>query len=485
MEECGRCFRLASVCTLLFVIILIALPVGAAEMKAGTAKAVITPEDYQSNPRIAVMGGPLNGLNRDIYARALVLDDGANRLVIVTYDLNCLDVATPILRVRCRDELGIDPAYLVLLATHNHAAPIQIVPDNFDYGQWLADRIFDLIKEAVEKERGPVKLLFGSGQVKFIWKMGAEPVDPEVQLMKVVQGDQVVAMLFNHASHPVQESFTKIGAGHLGYAVDKVEKEMPGALAMYAAACAGNQFVKTPLVMSAPGFVVKSTGLKLAREVMKISDAPMTDVTGPISSKLEVISLPLAPPVSYEEAMELARHIPKDIGFVPYPAPNRGTNWIRALLKHYEEGIPFPTRTTDRVCTDDAFLVRELDEPREFPCIYEETIVSMIGPMVFVAMQGEVCAPIGVKIKDRFRQDMPVMVFAYMGEHNLYIPTRDLMRINKKVPKFLQDLYAYQPRVIQTQYASPVEWDTDVEDEMVDGVIQMIESMIEKKSSED
>jgi neutral ceramidase len=479
MEKWMRCLRKAGVCILLSFIILISLPVEAVAMKAGTAKAVITPEDYLTNHRISVMGISLKGLKHDIYARALVLNDGAKRLVIVTYDLNCLDVATPVLRVRCRDELGIDPAYLVLLATHNHAAPIQIVPDNFDYGLWLADRIFDLIKEAIANERGPVRLLFGTGRADFVMSsgkhgylymllVGNKPVDYDVQLLKVMQEEQVVAMLFNQATHPLHECWKKIGVCHCGYAVEEVEKRMPGALAMYADACGGNQFIKKPLVLWAPVSLVKSVGQELAEIVVEISDGPMDDVTGPISSKLEVISLPLAPPVSYEEALELAKDIPMDIGFVPYPDPDRETNWIRALIQHYEEGIPFPTRTTDRVCTDDAFLVRELDEPREFPCIYEETIVSRIGPMVFVAMQGEVCTPIGIRIKDEFRDEMPVMVFAYMGEHNLYIPTRDIVRRN-----------AYQAQVIQIQYASPVPWAEEVEDEMVDGVIRIIESMIE------
>jgi len=89
--------------------------------------------------------------------------------------------------------------------------------------------------------------------------------------------------------------------------------------------------------------------------------------------------------------------------------------------------------------------------------------------MAFVAMQGEVCAPIGMRIKDAFRWDMPIMVFAYMGEHNLYIPTRELVRLN-----------AYQSRVIQIQYASPVGWAPEVEDEMVNGVIEMVRSMIEE-----
>ena len=59
------------------------------------------------------------------------------------------------------------------------------------------------------------------------------------------------------------------------------------------------------------------------------------------------------------------------------------------------------------------------------------------------------------------------MVCAYMGEHNLYIPTRKLVQVN-----------AYQSQVIQEQYASAVGWSPDVGDVLVKGIGKMIEEMI-------
>ena len=105
-------------------------------MTAGTAKGVIT----NDVSLVMVNGRMSQGTKEDLHARVLVLNDGSSRLVFVTYDLNCLDVATPILRQRVRSELGIDPSRLILLATHNHNAPIQINPDNFAYGRGLAER---------------------------------------------------------------------------------------------------------------------------------------------------------------------------------------------------------------------------------------------------------------------------------------------------------------------------------------------------------
>jgi hypothetical protein len=236
--------------------------------------------------------------------------------------------------------------------------------------------------------------------------------------------------------------------------------------------------------------VARGFAKELAETVLGIANGPMQDVTGPIISRREILSLPLAPPISKKEALKLAKKFPKSaagrkeaasghVGFVTYPNPDgyRETNWVRMLLYWYDNRRPFPTKTPDLVCTDDTFLIDKTDKkmlekyasslPEEFQCVFEEVIVSKIGPMALVAMQGEVCAPIGARIKDAFRRDMPILVFGYMGEHNLYIPTRELVRQK-----------AYQGVVIQIQYASPVGWAPEVEEEMVQGVSNVVRSVV-------
>jgi hypothetical protein len=432
----------------------------AAELRAGVAKGVITPE--RAVGRIGVMGGPLAGVHDDLHARVLTLFDGEARLVFVTYDLNCLDVATPILRVRLRDELGLPPAHFIPIATHNHSAPIQIVPDNFDYGRWLADRIFALVQEAVAAEAGPATVRFGSGYHHALMAVGNAPVDAEVQVLHVEVNGATRAVFFNQATHPLGLDENVVGTGHPGVAMARVEAARPGALALYGTACGGNQFSRYAL-MYTDAATVERMGGELAEVVLGVLNGETTDVTGPVSARLAHIDLPLAPPIPEPEARRLMDRTPIHPDFVPYPHKDRPTNWVRSLARHYSEGLPFPKWSTDLVCTDDGFLVHELPEAREFPCRYEETIVAAIGPLVFVAMQGEVCAPIGMRVKDTFRNERPIMVCAYMGEHNLYIPTRELVRQR-----------AYQALVIQTQYASPVAWAPTVENVMVNKVRSLV-----------
>jgi len=475
-----------------FLVSLFLLQPAFSEMTAGVAKAVIT----NAEPLVMVNGNVSSGTLFDLYTRVLVLNDGAGRMVFVANDLNCLDVATPILRERLQKELGIAPERLIILATHNHSAPIQIVPDNFEYGKRLAEIIFTTIQEAIANEKGPVKLLLGSGEGDFLTCMGSDVIDKEVQLLQVKHGEETIAMLFTHPTHPLQVSSEKIEPGHPGFAVLEVEKRMPGALALYAVSAGGNQFAAIPrefrlttkkakeggpeYVQQQKVLAAQALGRKLADVVMNIATGEMQDVTGSITvAPIEIVSLPLGEPLSKEEALKLAEKFPADTGFVPYPHDLRGTNWVRMLLRYYEKGIPFPKRTTDMVCTDDTYLIHNSDTEflkkydavihDTFPCVYEEVVTAKIGPMAFVAMQGEVCAPLGMRIKEAIRKDSPILLFAYFGEHNLYIPSREIVERN-----------LYQAKVIQIQYASPVPWSLDVEDEMVENVLRLIKATMAK-----
>ncbi len=435
-------------------------------MKAGTAKVDITPDRprytlpgaYRGNPAAVLLDPPT--VYHPVHARCLSLNDGARRLVFVTYDLNCLDYATPILRERLENELGIPPAYLILLATHNHQVPLQTIPSNYDYGAWLAEKIFAGIKEAIGKEDGPVDLHFGFGHGYWLRASSAAHADYEIQVLRVMQGGRPVALLFNHPTHP-QRGPLGYGPSHPGYAMDEVEEKFPGALALYADACGGNQTPR-PLPDLDDLAACRRRGHDLAEEVVRIAKGPLEEVTGALESQLKLIGLPLAPPVPYQKALELARGIPLDVGLVPPPHPARPTNWIRALLQHYKEGIPFPTKTSDRPCSDGGFFVAKLDTPRKYECRFVEAVAAKIGKLSFVAIQGEPCAPVGARIKDVLRQKGPAMVGGYFAERNLYIPTREIVREN-----------AYQAQVIQIQFGCPVGWAPEAEDEMVKAVLEL------------
>ena len=430
-----------------------------AKMKAGTAKVDVTPDRARYDVEKVLIDPPK--AYHPVHARVLTLYDGARRLVFVTYDFNCLDYATPILRERAERELSIPPASLILLATHNHQVPMQIIPANFDYGEWLAGKIFAAIQEAIAKEDGPAELHFGFGHQYGIRASGAAATDYEVQMLRVSKGAKTMALLFNHPTHPVRGPDPYYGPSHPGYAMDEIEAAFPGSLALYADACGGNQYW-IPLATEDKLAACKQRGHELAQTAIAIAKGRMQPVSGAISSQMKLVDLPLAEPMPYAKALEAARGIPLDIGMVPPPAKERYNNWVRALIRHYKEGIPFPKRSSDYPCSDGGFFVQKLEKPRKYECRFVECVAGHIGNLQLCAIQGEPCAPIGARIKDVLRQKGPVMMFGYFAERNLYVPTREIVRQN-----------AYQARVIQEQFGSPVGWAPEVEDEMVKAALAM------------
>ncbi len=428
-------------------------------LNVGTGRVDVTPD----RPRMCASGDkpdPPVAYAR-LISRCMTLYDGRRRMAIVNYPFNCLDVATPILRERCESELGIPPEFLVLLATHNHQGPIQIIADNFDYGRELAEKIFGAIREAIRNEQGPATLLFGNGYGYFTRSQMSAPPDYEIQLLKAQVDGRTVAMLFNHPTHPQLGPRNMYGASHPGFAMEEIESKIPNSTAIYADACGGNQYTFAPDGAD-PLASCKARGHELAAAVLKIGEGTLEEVTGPLESKLKVLDLPLAPPTPYKRALELARGVPLDAGFKAFPDPVRDTNWIRALIRHYKEGIPFPTKVSEYICTDEEFLVTKLDRPRKYPCRFEEVLSARIGKLTFLAIQGEPLTQIGMRIKEVLRQRGPAMVFGYFAEHNLYIPTRENVRLD-----------LYQSQVIREQYTCPVGWSLDVEDEMIKGTLAL------------
>ena len=440
-----------------------AAPLAASPLKlsAGTAKIDITPD----RPRICASGDkpdPPVAYSR-LHSRVLTLFDGARRMVFVNYDLNCLDVATPILRERVERELGIPPAYLALLATHNHQGPIQIAADNFDFGRELAEKIFGAIRAAIASEDGHADLLFGCGYANLTRAQRSYAPDYELQLLKVMRGGRVAALLFNYPTHPQLGPRKMYGASHPGFAMEELETQFPGTVAIYADACGGNQYTFAPEGSADALQACKARGHELAQAVLEVASGKLVDVSGPIESRLELVDLPLADPIPYPRALELARDVPMDAGLRAFPDPLRDTNWIRQLVRHYKEGLPFPKRVSEYVCTDEEFLLQQLPAPRRYPCRFVEVLGAQIGRLTLVAIQGEPLTEIGMRIKEVLRQRGPAMVFGYFAEHNLYVPARENVRLD-----------LYQAQALRVQYTCPVGWSLDVEDEILKGALAVV-----------
>lgn len=229
---------------------------------AAAAEAAITP------PIGTPLVGPAQaatGVHDGLFARALVLGDGARRAAVVCLDLAGLDFAlADEIRAAVERDAGICETWLC--CTHTHSAPFTI-PWSVTGFEWLQhdgkawrEELVAKVAEAVRRAaasvqeaalragRAPVRV--GSNRrlpTKDGIVMKPNPrgtVVPWVDVLRVDDADgRPLAVLFSHAAHPVivHGASTLVSADYPGYAAATVRKQLGGnVVAMFAQGCGAN-----------------------------------------------------------------------------------------------------------------------------------------------------------------------------------------------------------------------------------------------------
>lgn len=211
-------------------------------LRAGAATAKITPAIGVSLEGYFMKLGPVEAVHDDLYARALVLDDGKQRIAICVCDLTIVpgeyfDRAKQIVQ----RETGLPPCRMLMSATHTHAAPrVGLGAGELDkqFYEMLVRQIAAAVIQAT-RQLAPAKIGWGSGRkpeychnrrwwmepgtippnpfgetsdrVRFNPPRGsadlvrpAGPVDPEIGVLSVRHADgSPLAVLANFSIHYV------------------------------------------------------------------------------------------------------------------------------------------------------------------------------------------------------------------------------------------------------------------------------------------
>ena len=193
-----------------FMVLTFSYGTNAAALRAGVSKISITKDK------------PTEPVNDPLYAKALVLDDGKTRVVIITMDLVNISFADlTAIRTRLRNELKINSNNVMINVSHNHWVNDQLTED-------YINRTVKAVKEA-SMNMVPVKVGDGAGIEKRItmnrrlilsngkeWTIRratpepedefvkglAEPFDPEIGILRLDKTDgKPFAVLFTFAGH--------------------------------------------------------------------------------------------------------------------------------------------------------------------------------------------------------------------------------------------------------------------------------------------
>ena len=237
-------------------------------LKGGTAKVDITPpigawlSGYGSRKK------PSEGILDPLYAKALVLDDGQEKIAIVSADLLWVPLEmTNEIRRQVQEKIGIPQENIMICGTHTHFAPkIDRIDKNWpdaavaeideSYVQVLKKKIFDSIMLA-DKSIKEVKLGVSKGEMtEIVYNRRTKkpdgtvamtfnlppaspdltfgPIDPELCVLRVDDSDgELVAAVVNYACHPVsgdpnREKFYYISADYPGYTAQIIEQAEGG-----------------------------------------------------------------------------------------------------------------------------------------------------------------------------------------------------------------------------------------------------------------
>lgn len=199
-------------------------------LKCGMSEINITPPLGLSIPGYFT-GREATGIKDDLFAKALVADDGNVTAVIIAVDSLCVDRdVVEKIRKRASELTNIDPGNIMISATHTHTGTPVLSrfagPEEEKYMDTYIKKVADAAVIAYNK-REPVKIGFGLGHeedisfnrrfyMKDTGKVMTNPgvgnpfidkaegsINPEVVVMRIddIQGNPI-GVLTNFACHP-------------------------------------------------------------------------------------------------------------------------------------------------------------------------------------------------------------------------------------------------------------------------------------------
>ena len=189
---------------------------------AGVSETNITPPPDVWMAGYAARKDRASGTHDELFARALAVDNGHQRLVLIAADLIALDGdLVDIVRNSLADEFHTPIESILLHCTHNHSGPVtRVFSDAAErdplYIQILVRKLIGVARQALGQMR-PAYLTYGESSVQIGVNRrrlnhegkaagGADiagPIAPIVQTLCVNGSDgRMFAQLFSHACHP-------------------------------------------------------------------------------------------------------------------------------------------------------------------------------------------------------------------------------------------------------------------------------------------
>ena len=404
-------------------------------LKAGAARATVTPPVGYTMGAWGLRQGRSTGVHRDLFARAVVLDDGRSQVALVSMDV-CGIPAEIVKAVRARVErlTGIPPSHLLLNSTHNHTTPdflLGIPTELGVYAAMFAELVAGAVSEASNRLQ-PASIGFGQGALPG-WTVNRQyrerPVDTGVGVMTInATGARPIARVVNFACHGVCDGgqYLEWSGDFAGEMSATLEAWYPGCVALMVQGAAGDihpfdwWFGNWESRHMHTHEDTASFGRALAAEAARVAESCEMKRNAALAAVSDSVPLPRRK-VSWtvRQAEEVHRKLKKDLG------PYRGDTW------------PDGTTTAIAAMRVPALYGSGANELRlaqdqEKPPVQATVQAIRIGQLRISVSPGELFNELGHEIKERGGPG--VWVASYSYEYAGYISTRKPHEAIAQVP---------------------------------------------------
>lgn len=363
--------------------------------KAGAAKWDVTPREpvpmWGYGARHAALS---TGTLDPLFASAVVIQAGNNKLAIVGLDLGRSPAEQTIqnIRARIKEKAGVE--YSFIAGSHTHHGPVLELSNEegkgkgkfeaaLRYNKELEDGIVAAILEA-DSKLVPAKLATGVVKLNGFnrnrhTKIEPKPVDPDLGVIRLDDANgKPLAVIVNFTAHPtmVEGSILKFSADYVGALKQTVEKEF-GGQAVFMQGAAGDMSASKGENKDYQEF-----GQALGREVVKLAASLKSkEVTKPfLAVKEERVKFG-----SRTDWSNPGIRAAFSMAFFPELIPN--------YVDEYDEGI----------------------RPRL-------TVSLLNGDVALVGASGEFFCNHSIRLKERARVKQ-VFFFGYCNGYHQYFPT--------------------------------------------------------------
>ncbi len=402
-------------------------------LSAGSSEIIITPpigadmEGYSK--RIA------QGVNDDIRATAVVLDNSSHKTAICSVDL--CELKKPLIesvRNRIAHKIGISPGAVIVAATHTHSGP-SLDSDNIINQKWLLEFEDKLVKVVLDANDNLRDAEIGSaiGEAEGIGgnrnDLQNGPIDHSVNLIKIVDAEnkKIIAVVINYSCHATTLDLHNklITADYPGFAREYIVKFFKGIKVLFLnGACGDINPGGYSAEDSAMGIPIPNRtferaieiGEILGKEALRLIKKTLTHRQVNIQTETRTVHMPL-------KKMKLPAEA--DLKFIK----------AQKKLKALDLAEVSDKKEYYRCKIEAIYAEYEKKQAKTFFYAYSNRIVPneiqgvAIGDSLLVGFPGEVFTEIGTSLKE-YSSFKKTLAVSYANDYAGYFPSRKALKDN-------------------------------------------------------